>query len=82
VLIPGTQDSILDFSQTYFITTGVATGADYTALNIDPPDPQVTNLDDEKIPTLKKVWGCGLSGVEILLPLGLLALRRRRRRNG
>jgi hypothetical protein len=33
-------------------------------------------------PPLSKVWssGCGLSGAEVLLPLGLLALWRRRRR--
>ena len=39
------------------------------------------DLDDEKIPELDKVWGCGFSGAEVLIPLGLLALWRRRRRN-
>src|SRR4030095_810454 len=83
VSIMGADDLILDFSQTYFVTTGQATGADYTALAINPIDPQVTNLDDEQIPALKHVWGggCGLSGFEVLIPLGLIALRRRRRRN-
>jgi hypothetical protein len=43
------------------------------------------NLHLEVPPALKHVWGgggCGLSGAEVLIPLGLIALwRRRRRRN-
>ena len=84
VTVASIQDSALDFTQTFVIITGDATqfggtDADYNGMTV--PDVQGSSLDDEQIPKLKKVWGCGLTGVEIFLPLGLLSLWRRRRRN-
>src|SRR6185369_16457922 len=84
VTVSSIDDIALDFTQNFTIVTGDAvafggTDTDYNGMTV--PDVQGASLDNEQIPTLKKVWGCGLSGVEILLPLGLIALWRRRRRN-
>lgn len=82
VTVTGVQDTVLDFAQPWTITTGnltvTGTDTDYNGMVVS--DVQGVNDDDEQIPTLKKVWGCGLTGVEIILPLGLLSLWRRRRR--
>jgi hypothetical protein len=88
ITINGVDDNLLDFTQNYQITITVTAGDPvYQALTATPgPGPRIrnmSNLDDEKIPKLKPVWGggCGLVGIEYLLPLGLIALWRRRRRN-
>jgi hypothetical protein len=88
ITIDGVDDTLLDFTQNYQITITVTAGDPvYQALTTTPgPGPfirNMSNLDDETIPKLKPVWGggCGLMGIEYLLPLGLVALWRRRRRN-
>ncbi|HEX7898542.1 MAG TPA: PA14 domain-containing protein [Planctomycetota bacterium] len=79
ITITGVDDALLDFSQSYFITTTV-TSADANYGPMNPPDPSVTNLDNETVPEAQEAWGnCGLLGVEVLLPIALAALHRRRR---
>lgn len=89
VTVTGVDDTLLDFGQFYTVSLTVNGGGDATYFNMTAPPngPRtvtVLNVDNETIPTLPPVWGkggCGLSGAEILLPLGLLALWRRRRRS-
>jgi hypothetical protein len=82
VTVTGVDDAILDFTQPYTITVTVTAGdPNYMALTSTPIVRNASNLDNERIPALKHVWGCGLTGVEIFLPLGLLSLWRRRRKN-
>lgn len=81
VTLTAQNDAVIELTQFYTIVIQQNTPSldpNYAAAN--PADLPVTVLDDEVIPALPKVWGCGLSGLEILLPLGLAALLRRRRR--
>lgn len=92
VQVVGADDAALDFAQPFSINVEV-TGGDpaYVALTATPgPGPVVrggVNLDNEAIPTLDPVWGgngsgggCGLTGLEAALLLGLAGLLRRRTR--
>ena len=45
--VTGVDDDKEDGPQTYFVITSPATSADNTYQNIDPVDPQVTNVDDD-----------------------------------
>jgi len=82
VTVTGVDDALLDFNVAYAITITKAGGgpAEYNA--VVPPSVGVTNLDDEVPPALDHVWGggCGILGLEALLPFALAALGRRRRR--
>ncbi len=90
VTVTGVDDALIDVSQPYTITTGalVATDArDIAAYGaIVTPDVTGVNLDNEVVPEAPKAWGnCGLLGLEVLVPLGLVGLfrlRRRRRNRG
>lgn len=90
VTVTGVDDAALDFTVPYTVMTGAlaTTNANDTAAynGLNPPDVQVSNLDDETIPPLEEVWGggggsggggCGLLGLEAVL--ALLLVRRRRR---
>jgi len=81
ITLTGVDDAVLDFNQPFSVTVSVSGGdPNYTALA-----PQVRssfNMDNEQIPTLPTVWGqggCGLTGLEVVLLLGLGAAWRRRR---
>src|SRR5262249_45761348 len=82
VTLTGVDDTVLDFTQPYTIVTGnlVATNPGDAPYNgMKPPDVSAINLDNETIPPAPSAWGksgCGLLGLELLLPL--LILRRRR----
>jgi large repetitive protein len=45
--VAGVDDNLEDMAQTYFVITSPATSADQTYQNIDPINPQVTNVDDD-----------------------------------
>lgn len=83
VTVTGVDDPDLDFNVLYWIITGPASSADPIYDNLNPPDVQIVNVDDEKVPELDRVWGgCGLLGPEALLPLliwGIVRCRRPRR---
>jgi len=89
VTVTGADDQNLDFNQPFTISLSVTSGDPvYVAMTAGGTiDRAGTNLDDETIPTLEPVWGggggggCGLTGLEAGLFLGLAALLRRRRRN-
>ena len=80
VTVTGADDQILDQAQPYTITAGAVTSADPN-YNLPATAIGCVNLDNEVPPTLDEVWGgsgCGLLGLELLLPLVLAALLRRR----
>ena len=82
VTLTGVDDTALDFTVGYTITTGPLSSSDLNYNGINPPDVSASNLDDEAIPALPSVWGggCGLLGLEAALLLGLARLGRRARR--
>lgn len=82
VTLTGVDDTVLDFTVGYTIITQPLVSSDMNYNGINPPDVSASNLDDEVIPELPKVWGggCGLLGLEAALLLGLARLRRRTRR--
>lgn len=74
----------ITYLNTPFTVNLSVTGGDGAYIALTNPNPirvSVTNLHLEAPPALSKVWGCGLLGAEMLLPLGLASLWRRRRRN-
>jgi len=84
VTITGVDDTVLDFTVPYSIVTGdlVSTDPGYNGMVVT--DVACVNLDDEVPPALPTVWGnggCGLTGVEFLLPFVLAAFLRRRSRS-
>lgn len=90
ITVTGVDDPFLDFTQYYSIVTAPLQFTDandqaaFAAAGVlDPVDLACFNLDDEVPPTLPTVWGnagCGLTGLEVVLVLGLGAAWRRRRR--
>jgi len=83
VTITGVDDTVLDFTIPYSIVTGnlVSTDPNYNTMVVT--DVACNNLDNEVPPALDHVWGnggCGLLGLEALLPLLGLALLRGRRK--
>jgi hypothetical protein len=82
VVVTGVDDSVLDFTVAYTITTGALVSTDPGYNGMAAPDVACANLDNEVPPTLPTVWGnggCGLMGTEFALPLLLAAMLRRRR---
>jgi len=82
VTVTGVDDTVLDFTVPYTIVTGnlVSTDPNYNTMAVT--DVSCVNLDDEVPPELTHVWGgggCGFLGLEMLLPLALAGLLRRRR---
>jgi hypothetical protein len=81
ITVTAIDDTAIELTRVYTILiTQNFPSLDFLYAPINPPDVTVTVLDNEAIPTLTKVWGCGLLGMEAFLPLGLAALWRRRRR--
>jgi hypothetical protein len=82
ITVTAVDDQIVDLTQQVTIQiTQPTPSLDSKYAGFDPPDQVATVLDNEPIPELKKVWGCGFVGLEALIPLGAMALWRRRRRN-
>jgi hypothetical protein len=84
VTVTGVDDSVLDFTVPYTITTSALSSTDPSYGGMSAPDVACVNLDNEVPPTLPPVWGggsCGLLGVEALLAAFALRLLRRRRRD-
>jgi hypothetical protein len=80
VTVTGQDDLLVDLTVAYLIQFAPSTSTDGDYNGLDPADIPAQNVDDEAIPPAPEAWGdCGLLGVEFLLPLGLLALRRRKR---
>jgi hypothetical protein len=80
VTITAVDDLLVDLTQPSSVVLGAATSTDVDYGGVNPADPGVTVIDNEAIPPPPEAWGdCGLLGVEFLLPLGLLAFRRRRK---
>ncbi len=83
VTVTGVDDTLLDFNVPYAIVTGNAASADPGYNGMVVPDVACVNLDNEVPPALDHVWGssgCGLLGLEALIPLLGLALLRSRRK--
>ena len=90
VTVTGVDDPLLDFTVPYTIVTGALTFVDtkdQTAFAnagvTSAPNVACVNLDNEVPPALPHVWGgggCGLLGLELLIPFAVFALRRRGRR--
>jgi hypothetical protein len=85
VVLTGVDDSLLDFTQPFTIVVQPLSAPgepNYNGLVVPPLSG--TNLDNEVIPPAKSAWGgggggCGLLGLELLLPWLLLRSRRQRR---
>lgn len=81
VTVTGVDDPLIDGDIAYTIVLAPATSADNAFNGFNSRDVSAVNVNDDLPPLPKKVWGnCGLAGVEVLGPLGLLWLARRRRR--
>jgi hypothetical protein len=81
VTVTGVDDAALDFTVPYTIVTADLSSADPKYNGMGVPDVACDNLDNEVPPELPAVWGnggCGLLGLEGLLVLALVGLRRRR----
>ncbi len=82
--LTGVDDSLLDFTQPFTIVVQpLAAPGEPNYDNLIVPSLSGANLDDEVIPPAKGAWGggnggCGLLGLELLLPW--LLWRRRQRR--
>ena len=82
VTVTGQGINVSYINTPYTVDLSVDPGSDTAYLGMTQ-SVSVMNLHLEIPPKLDKVWGgngCGLTGAEILLPLGLVALWRRRRR--
>lgn len=86
VTVTGVDDAALDFAIAYTIITGNLSSGDGNYNTMTVPDVSVLNFDNEAIPSLPSVWGngggggCGLTGLEVGLLIGLAALLGRRPR--
>lgn len=79
VFVRGQPDTLSDGSVAYTIALAPVVTADPCFAGLDPPD--VSALNVEPVPPLKRVWGgCGATGAEVALVLAVLALLARRRR--
>ncbi len=80
VTVTGVDDPVRDGNIAYTIVLDPATSTDPAFNGYNAADVSAVNIDDEVPPPPKRVWGnCGSLGLDVLAPLGLLALLRRRR---
>lgn len=84
VTVTGVDDTFLDFTQPFTITSLPLSAPDPNDAAYDgmiPPTVSGQNLDNEPIPEAPHAWGngCGLLGLELALPLLLMRRIRRRR---
>jgi hypothetical protein len=85
ITLTGVDDALLDFNQPWTVVTGNLSATDPRDAiynNMVVPDIFGVNVDDETIPPAPSAWGggggCGLLGLEILLPLLAFGAGRRR----